>query len=61
LFISFECKRWLQAQDLAQELILNTDSDEQLSEDEDISPFVSNIDTDSDNERDRTRRLQTVE
>jgi hypothetical protein len=37
------------------------DSDEQLSEDEDISPFESNLDTDSDNGRDCTHRLQTVE
>jgi hypothetical protein len=53
LFTSFECKTWLQEHDIAQELILNTESDEQLSED--ISPLVSNIDTDSDNERDYTQ------
>jgi hypothetical protein len=43
-------KRGLQEQDISQEFILATDSDEQLSKDEDIPPSVSDIDTDNDNE-----------
>jgi hypothetical protein len=44
-------KRRLQEQDIAQELILDSDSDKQLYED-DISPSISTTDIDSDNESD---------
>jgi hypothetical protein len=38
-------KRRLQEQDIAQELILDSDSEKQLCENEDISPFVNDTDT----------------
>jgi hypothetical protein len=42
-------KRRLQEQNITQELILGTDSDEQLSEGEDVPPSVSDTDTGHDN------------
>jgi hypothetical protein len=43
-------KRKIQEQDIAQELILDTDFDEQLSEDVGLSPSLNDTNTDSNKE-----------
>jgi hypothetical protein len=52
-------KRRLQEQDILQEFIVDAYSDSQLSEVIDVSPSVSDIDTDVDSERDTVQADST--